>query len=494
LGLRNLICLALLCVIPVGVYWQSVFHEHGFRDDYAHLREARDVPQNLMRFTATYGRPVYGPLLVASVQQVDNVRELAWLRFAAVVLFTAVAVLVYRELARAGWSSLEAAAVGLGIAFLPSSQVITGWSITWPIALSLLFALLGFRATEAALARAGIERYASWTAGVSFYVLAGLIYQPNVTFPVVPLAGILLLRTDDLKARKRWAAAHIATMIGGLGVALGAMELTFLLGFLPPSPAIEFEPDPIGKVWWFVSEPLANALALFALRDRFDTDAVFWVAVAVVTLLIFLGYRFGARRERAARATWLFCALGLPFVAHGVSLAASSRTEGYRTIFALAGLVVVLVVFSLRALRDAGKLKPATHALALVLLVGVGALLANRHSFTLIAQPQGREWAIIRDAVAYIPWHAHRPTDVYVLRPTIEDRSTRQIFADEFGSLSTNSDWATIEMFKTALRARYPQGLPHGARYTFASGLYVPGPEVYDFVIDMRILRDYRAD
>ena len=244
---RNLICLALLCVIPLVVYYQSVFHEHGFRDDYAHLREARDVPLNLMRFVATYGRPVYGPLLVASVQQVDNVRELQWLRFTAVVLLTAVAVLVWRLLQRAGWSSTEAVAVGLTITFLPSSQVIAGWSITWPIALSLVFALLGFRATEAALGRAGIERYASWTAGVSFYLLAGLIYQSNVAFAVVPLAGILLVRTDDLEARVRWAAAHLATMIGGLGVGLLAMELLFVLGILPPSPAIEFEPDRSGR-------------------------------------------------------------------------------------------------------------------------------------------------------------------------------------------------------------------------------------------------------
>jgi hypothetical protein len=151
-------------------------------------------------------------------------------------------------------------------------------------------------------------------------------------------------------------------------------------------------------------------------------------------------------------------------------------------------------VYSVHALRDAGKLKPAAQALILVMFVGVGALLANRYSFTLIAQPQGREWAIVRDAVAHVPWHAHRPTDVYVIRPTIEDRSTRRIFADEFGSLSTNSDWATIEMFKTALRARYPHGLPPGATYTFASGLYVPQPEVYDFVIDMRTLREHRVD
>src|SRR5262249_23820047 len=36
------ICLALLLLVPIGVYWPTVFHEYGFRDDYAQLREARD--------------------------------------------------------------------------------------------------------------------------------------------------------------------------------------------------------------------------------------------------------------------------------------------------------------------------------------------------------------------------------------------------------------------------------------------------------------------
>ena len=75
--------------------------------------------------------------------------ELQWLRFTAVVLSHLAAVLVWRLLHHSGWSATQAVAIGLAITFLPSSQVILGWSIAWPIALSLVFALLGFRATEA---------------------------------------------------------------------------------------------------------------------------------------------------------------------------------------------------------------------------------------------------------------------------------------------------------------------------------------------------------
>ncbi len=68
--------------------------------------------------------------------------------------------------------------------------------------------------------------------------------------------------------------------------------------------------------------------------------------------LLSLGYFYGAR-TRSQKLRWLFCLLCLPFVAHAVSLAASSQAVGYRTVFGLSGLVLVLVVFALRSVcRD----------------------------------------------------------------------------------------------------------------------------------------------
>jgi hypothetical protein len=123
----------------------------------------------------------------------------------------------------------------------------------------------------------------------------------------------------------------------------------------------------------------------------------------------------------------------------------------------------------------------------------LGGVLAARHAFTLIAEPHGREWALIRDGVAALP--TGRALDVFIVRPRMEERSTRRIFADEFGSLSTNSDWATAAMFRAALRERFPNGLPRGSSYTVASGLDGPRKTpVPDAVIDMRPLREHRTD
>ena len=130
---RTWIVWCFLLLTPLAVFWPPVFHEYGFLDDSVHLREARDVPWNLVRFTGSYGRPIYGSLLVASVGSLEGrVAGLQWLRLTAVLLFTVLGVSLWRMLQRAGWSNAEAAAIGLAITLLPGAQVVVGWSIAWP--------------------------------------------------------------------------------------------------------------------------------------------------------------------------------------------------------------------------------------------------------------------------------------------------------------------------------------------------------------------------
>ena len=47
--------IALLCITPLAVYWQTVFQDYGFRDDYSLLREAHEEPFKLFRITTANG-------------------------------------------------------------------------------------------------------------------------------------------------------------------------------------------------------------------------------------------------------------------------------------------------------------------------------------------------------------------------------------------------------------------------------------------------------
>ena len=87
---------------------------------------------------------------------------------------------------------------------------------------------------------------------------------------------------------------------------------------------------------------------------------------------------------------------------------------------------------------------------------------------------------------------AHIPGAVHFDIDAIADRSTDLIYHDEFGSLSSNSEWVPKEMFKRAMHDLHPQDEDIESAFVFTSGPRLPAAPC-DVVIDMRDLRRLRA-
>jgi hypothetical protein len=67
------------------------------------------------------------------------------------------------------------------------------------------------------------------------------------------------------------------------------------------------------------------------------------------------------------------------------------------------------------------------------------------------------------------------------------------VFHDEYGSFTSNSEWAPKEMFKAAVQQRFAGKIPADWHCEFYHGGEEPEPDDhYDFVIDMRTLRQWR--
>src|ERR1700752_1402099 len=146
--MRTWFCVAAFLILSLVVYWPTVTHEYGFRDDYSNLREVRERPGWLMTRTSSSGRPVYGALLEGSLSEIHQVSELAKLRALSAVLAGVLGALLWWQLKRAGWSDAQAAATGAAVILLPGIQVVVGWAIAWPVALALITALAGFMLVE----------------------------------------------------------------------------------------------------------------------------------------------------------------------------------------------------------------------------------------------------------------------------------------------------------------------------------------------------------
>jgi hypothetical protein len=493
--MRTLLCFGVLILVPFVVYVPAISQTYGWRDDYAHLRDAYEEPGKMVRSMASQGRPLQGVLLEMSFGRLESIDDLVWLRLASVTLLAGLSIALWRCVERGGWPALDAAALGLAVTLLPAAQVFATWAICWPFALSLILAVAGFSAVEVGLETGGVRRVMDVIGGVFLYMLTSLIYQSNALFALVPMAATAL---SGASRRTRagllcWFASHLAVLFISLSLSYLLMKLLFAYGVFYESSRLQLEDHPLTKLGWFFWKPLPNALALYALRDDFNTGAVFfWAAVAlVVTFLAWIIHSGPVMDGGCARLAWWLCFGMLSWVAHSVSLVVAERSIGYRTLYALSGLVLVVVFTALRRLPIAEKQQLWVRYSVLAALLLIAAGLAAYQSYTLIAQPQAREWHLVRSAV--LQARLSDTTQIYVIKSALADRSTARVYFDEFGSLSSDSDWVPREMGKAALRERFPAGLPNGWRIDIVQGSKKPPVDgAADVVIDMRQMRQWR--
>lgn len=487
-----------VCVLafPFLVYSDTVSARFGLRDDYSLLREAHDAGDVVFRFTASQGRPVYGWLLQESFSRIEGIDGLRWSRLLSALciglLGAGTALCLDRRL---GWPRSTAYLLGAVITILPTAQILVGWGSCWPHVLAAIFAVAAFALAEPASPDDGLgERPLRLAGAVALLTLGTLTYQSNTLFYLVLLAAGLRRRSGrPLRATLRWFAGHLLLVGGGLLLAYAATRAMFALELFPMSPRFVFESDWLAKAWWFVRDPLINALALVVLNDvQNRTEPWHTLAASLTAWVILAGLvRVWLRRDRSAGLALAIALVVLPPAAFCVSLLAGERWSAYRTLYALTGVLLVFFVGALERLADSRRVLCRRFApVVLALLLVGGGLLAREQAYELIVEPQMRELQLIEAGAQAID-PARRPS-VYVITPRPEDTAAPLQHADEFGSLSTDSDWTPREMIKLIMRERFPAIADIASRYRYASGRAEPAPGRYDVVIDLRRLRDFR--
>jgi hypothetical protein len=493
--IRAWLLTAMLFLVPLIAYWPATFHDYGLRDDYSNLREAHEEVGKVLQFCASHARPIYGWLLQTTYGQTGSVHDLQWLRFAAALLLGAISLVSFRGLRAVGWSVNTSLCFAVLLSLVPSAQVIAGWAIGWPYAATALLAIAGFFAVEGALAiglRAGVARaVGQWTVALGLMVVSALIYQPSALFYLVPLAGALLAqRQRSLLQAARWAAVHLGFVVGALGLAYCTMSALYAAHVFVKSGRIAFETHWGEKIAWFLQEPLPNALSMFVLNDNNHRDHALYFGCAVLvgailTAAAWLEWRrYGMQRG----IVWLSGLLGLPVFAFAVSMLASERYATYRTILAMTGVLLCFLVASVSALTE--RWSGNARRLAAMLCFSIAFLTAQHHVYALIAVPQGNEWQLIVAGAKQVHLGGVRPR-VFAIASAPADISTATIYHDEFGSLSSNSEWVPREMFKRAMHDLHPDVANLDSRYDFATGPVLPAGQHYDVIINLHRLHQF---
>jgi hypothetical protein len=497
-GVSAWLITAFLFLVPVATYWPATFHDYGLRDDYSNLREAHEEPGVVLKFCASTARPIYGWLLQATYGQTSSVQNLRWMRFGASLLLGAISLVMFRGMRSQGWSFHASLCFAVLLSLVPSAQVIASWAVGWPYAATALLAIAGFFTAEGALAGlADGDRRAvgQWLLALGLMVVSALIYQSSALFYVVPLAtGLIAQRQRGLGQTVRWLAIHVGFMLLSLLLAYCIMSSLYAAGVFVKSSRVAFEHHWGEKLAWFLTEALPNGLSILVLNDDHHRDGAWYLAcAAVVGLLLLAGLGLEWRRHGRDRGlAWAFGLFGLPVIALGISLVASERYATYRTILAMTAVLLCFLVASVRALT--ARWSTASRQLLAMIMATLAFIAAQHHAYALIAVPQGDEWQLILQGAKHVRIDGPTRPRIFAIASSPADIATSTIYHDEFGSLSSNSEWVPKEMFKRAMHDLHPEVRNLEARYEFSEGYKLPAGEHYDVIIDMHQLRRFYVD
>jgi hypothetical protein len=412
----------------------------------------------------------------------------------------ALSLVSFRGLRSLGWSFNSSLCFALLLALVPASQVIASWAIGWPYAVAALLAFGGFFTADGALAmnmRASAHRaVGQWLVALGLMLLSALVYQPSAMFYVVPLAAALIAqRRRSIGETARWLGIHLGFVVASLGLAYCTMSLLYAAQVFVKSGRIAFEHHWGDKIAWFLHEPLPNALSLFVLNDdNHRNHAAYLLCAAAMGLILIAGVYLEWRRHGRNRGLiWLGGLVTLPTFAFAVSLVASERYATYRTILAMTAVLLCFLIASIGALTRHWSMN--SRRLLAAVVATAAYLTAQHHAYALIAVPQGNEWQLIVQGAKQVHFKAStadsaRPR-IFVIASAVSDISTASIYHDEFGSLSTNSEWVPREMFKRAMHDLHPNIANLESRYVFLSGVKLPVDHNFDVIIDLHRLHQF---
>jgi hypothetical protein len=226
--------------------------------------------------------------------------------------------------------------------------------------------------------------------------------------------------------------------------------------------------------------------------NNYRDHALYFGCAALIGALLLAGAYVEWRRYGRTRGIiWLTALLGLPVFACAVSLIASEHYATYRTILAMTAVLLCFLVASMRALTESWG--PSARRMLATIVMAIAFFTAQHHVYALIAVPQGNEWQLILSGAKHVRLEGAHPR-IFVIASTPADISTATIYHDEFGSLSSNSEWVPKEMFKRAMHDLHPEIANLDSRYDFSSGPKLPPDQRYDVIIDLHRLHQFYTD
>lgn len=421
---RSRVALAGVALTVFAIFLPALIVPYAFADDYPVLALANglsagrpvigsEIPggffgTNIIETVAGSGRPVAGILDDIVYMATGSVDNLRFVRLLSVLGIVAFAFLLHFALVRVGVRRVPAAIIAVAACGMPSFEIYGSWAVLfnvpWAALLGGCASLFAVNAVEGGRDR----RLDRMVGAVALMLLALLIYQPAAMFLWVFLAVALYGAAKDVRRAWHLIAAHGVAAACALLIAYVALK-THYAGTVTLNPRDELTTDIGGKIHWFFSDALYQALNLG------NVQPVLWLALLVAAVIVVGLPLLLRRRTRHVLLFSVFAAAIVPLT-YLPNLVVRDNLAYYRTELALTTLVVLYVCagaagiwFEIRdwlQMRTTGAtLRRATGiaAVAAVAAVAVSSALAARNVLTYVVLPQSSELSLLRSQVRALP-------------------------------------------------------------------------------------------
>ncbi|MBD5802537.1 hypothetical protein AZOA_19660 [Azoarcus sp. Aa7] len=431
----------IIAAVVLAAYSVVLLNTFGVLDDYYFLHDAITGGNHTLPLLIGAGRPLNAVLLDQGFYLAGSIEGLSILRSITIIGIWLLGVCLYFFSRRHCVDYVSSLAIACGVILLPSFHVYASWAqhFTTPFA-GVLAILSAFVLTPACAIRKRSRGLAIALAAV-LLLIAIIIYQP---LAMLFCTGVLLSVLSKPDAVSDWGGERAIDAVAAFVVAMLAGFIIFKIGqYLYPNDASRYGlvQDIYGKLSWFFSEPIANALSLYAV-PRSTALQYATISLILLSALVFLG-KYGLSTSLIIFVYGVLCLFG----SYAPNLVTAENWTSYRSIGAVAASIVVMTVLLLREsvflIRRGFSSYETLSCYAKYLWIPSIALLylitVNAHGTVLSAFVLPNVFEL-NNLASFLRDAAIKKTErvLLVVRPASwEDSSARPMAYDEFGMPSS---------------------------------------------------------
>jgi hypothetical protein len=344
--------------------------------------------------------------------------------------------------------NIDAKVWALSVIFIPcslSAAIYVGWASCAEIFLATLAAFLsGYTLFMKVNSKEVYLKISSLTLVVSlFFAMCSLFtYQTAFGFFLLPFFLYFI---------KNRSAKIDRTIIIGVGFYLVCYVIYYFLFKyslkaynVPPSTRATIHIDPLGKLSFFFSYPLAQAFSFNFLYNARSILSQMFYPLVILFWVISLFLQIGKKKIGTIIGHVLICFV-LLILAYLPLMISVENFASYRTMFALNFLVFVMVCEFVISFLKTQRIK---NIIAAVAAIGFCAVAFYNYHIN-FSKPLEKEYAALRSY--FMKNYQGRKETIFFLRPPVnlfKPAFGVNYYTDEFGYPSTEKDWTPEPLLK----------------------------------------------